>query len=77
MILMFHPVNIHTHLTGALFFCWLLATFQQQYFTHYTSITWLDTTVFVIFLISAVVCLLFSAFFHTSAAHSKEVGLKY
>ena len=66
-------VNIHSHLAGALLFCWILVTFQQQYLSNYVSITWLDTTVFVIFLVSAVLCLSFSATYHTSCAHSKEV----
>ena len=66
-------VNIHTHLGGAVLFLWILGTFRPQYFTRYVSTTWLDTAVFVIFLLSAVACLSFSAFFHTCAAHSKEV----
>ncbi|KAJ3540853.1 hypothetical protein NM688_g6169 [Phlebia brevispora] len=67
-------VNIHSHLAGALLFCWILATFREQYFAHYVSTNWIDTTVFTIFLISAVLCLSFSAFYHTCAVHSKEVA---
>lgn len=69
----FPAVNIHSHLGGALLFVVLLSTFRQVYFIHYTSITWMDIAVFVIFLSSAVFCLLCSAVFHTFSVHSEEV----
>lgn len=67
-------VNIHSHLWGAVLFLYLLATFYPAYLQHYPT-TWVDSAVFVVFLSSAVVCLLASAFFHTSTCHSEAVRL--
>ncbi|KAI0078360.1 HlyIII-domain-containing protein [Panus rudis PR-1116 ss-1] len=69
-------VNIHSHLIGAILFVWFLITFQQTYIARYEGTSWLDTSVFAIFLTSAVICLLFSASYHTFDAHSEEVSVK-
>jgi len=67
-------VNIHSHLLGALIFAWFLGTFRQVYFVHYDGTTWIDAAVFTIFLVSAILCLTGSAFYHTSCAHSQGVS---
>ncbi|GAA5994985.1 hemolysin III family protein [Rhodotorula paludigena] len=41
------------------------------------SVTWADTVGFASFLLSASVCLGFSAFFHTFLAHSQEVAVAW
>lgn len=69
-------VNIHSHLWGALLFVVLLATFQPKYVGAYETATWIDTCVFVVFLLSAVFCLIASAAFHTSTCHSERVSAK-
>lgn len=69
-----NSVNIHSHLMGAVLFAWLLGSFRQVYFVHYDQTTWIDTTVFAIFLSCAMMCLFFSAFYHTCSAHSAEVS---
>ncbi|KAI0642645.1 HlyIII-domain-containing protein [Trametes meyenii] len=67
-------VNIHSHLSGAVLFVALLATFPSVYFSHYESTTWADMAVFLIFLCSAIFCLFSSAFYHTFSVHSPEVA---
>ena len=67
-------VNIHSHLIGAVLFAWLLGTFRQVYFVHYEHTTWIDSTVFTVFLGSAILCLFGSAFYHTSCVHSEAVS---
>ncbi|KAL6306369.1 HlyIII-domain-containing protein [Sparassis latifolia] len=67
-------VNIHSHLGGAVLFAALLCTFQQVYFVHYESATAVDVVAFMIFLSSAVFCLLSSAFYHTFTVHSQEIS---
>ncbi|OBZ67987.1 ADIPOR-like receptor SPBC12C2.09c [Grifola frondosa] len=69
-------VNIHSHLGGALLFVILLCTFPQVYLVHYASTTWVDLTVFTIFLSSAVFCLFSSAFYHTFTVYSREVSAR-
>lgn len=68
-------VNILSHLAGAVLFLWILATFRGQYILAYSTTTWLDTSVFTIFLMSAVFCLVASAMFHTSTCHSAQVSM--
>ncbi|KAJ7598869.1 hemolysin-III related-domain-containing protein [Mycena floridula] len=62
-------VNIHSHLWGALLFL---------YFAFYTYMepypAWKDTALLEVFLFAAATCLSFSALFHTSTCHSKEVS---
>ncbi|CAK5261885.1 unnamed protein product [Mycena citricolor] len=67
-------VNIHTHLAGGILFIYFLATFREVHMQQYAASTWVDSAVLAVFLISAVFCLLASAFFHTSTCHSKEVA---
>lgn len=71
------PVNIQSHLFGGLLFCWLLATFRQEYLQQYETTTWADIGVFAIFLASAVTCLFCSAAYHTLGVHSKAVMLVF
>ncbi|KAG2139461.1 hemolysin-III related-domain-containing protein [Suillus cothurnatus] len=67
-------VNILSHLAGAVVFFWILVTFRGQYILTYSTTTWLDTSVFAIFLLSAVFCLTASAMFHTATCHSAQVS---
>ncbi|EGN92896.1 hypothetical protein SERLA73DRAFT_65012 [Serpula lacrymans var. lacrymans S7.3] len=66
-------VNIHSHLGGAVLFVFFLFTFPSSHVVTGASTTWLDTCVFVIFLLSAVFCLTASAIFHTATCHSEKV----
>jgi len=66
-------INIHSHLWGAVIFAYFLATFQSMYISRYPSTSWVDTFVFAIFLLSAIFCLAFSAVFHMSTCHSKNM----
>lgn len=68
------PVNIHSHLVGAVLFIFPVANFQSRYMYQYESSTWLDTIVFAVFLSSAVFCLTASAFYHTFSCHSELVS---
>jgi adiponectin receptor len=68
-----HPVNINTHLGGAIVFSMLLSSSQATYMTARESATWLDAVMLPIFLSSAIICLLCSACFHALMCHSKEV----
>ncbi|KAI0052140.1 HlyIII-domain-containing protein [Auriscalpium vulgare] len=67
-------VNIHSHLGAAFLFVGFLATFDSTYFRAHASVTWVDRAVFAIFLSSAVFCLLSSAFYHMSSAHSEPIA---
>ena len=69
-----HAVNIHSHLWGAVLFLVLLLTVYPVHIQSYSTVTWADLIVFHTFLLSAVLCLAASAFFHTSTCHSHEVG---
>ncbi|KAG9038951.1 hypothetical protein FRB95_013629 [Tulasnella sp. JGI-2019a] len=65
-------VNIHSHLWGAVLFLVLLViTFYKV--MHYPTVTWHDAAGFAVFLGAAVVCLGFSAAFHTAQCHSLPV----
>lgn len=66
-------MNIHSHLFGALLFCWLLVFLDQTYLASYPTVTWKDAAVFSIFLVSAVICMFLSAFYHTCGVHSEGV----
>uniref|UniRef100_A0A0W0FRI0 HlyIII-domain-containing protein n=1 Tax=Moniliophthora roreri TaxID=221103 RepID=A0A0W0FRI0_MONRR len=66
-------VNIHSHLWGAIAFCYLLMNAQSIHLRKYPT-AWMDFAMFSVFLISAILCLLCSAIFHTSTCHSKEVS---
>ncbi|KAI0697986.1 HlyIII-domain-containing protein [Cytidiella melzeri] len=67
-------VNIHSHLWGAVLFCYLLVTFHQRHIAGVDSATWEDAAMFALFLAASVTCLSFSAFYHTCDVHSKEVA---
>jgi len=62
-------VNIHSHLSGAVLFAYLLCTSHS---THATT-TWHDDAVFAIFLSSTIFCLLGSATMHAFSCHSEPV----
>ncbi|KAG8889739.1 tryptophan synthetase [Tulasnella sp. 332] len=65
-------VNIHSHLWGAvLFFVLLITTFFNV--MNYPTVTWHDAAGFAVFLTAAVICLSFSAAFHTAQCHSLPV----
>lgn len=66
-------VNIHSHLWGAVLFGYLLLTFYPNYVAHQHGASWIDVTVFAIFLVSAVFCLLASATLHAFTCHSPKV----
>ena len=70
-----HPVNIQTHLLGALLFVGLLGTFYHTYLAPYETVAWQDLVVFAIFLSAAVFCLLASSWYHTFSVHSREVWM--
>lgn len=69
-------VNIHSHLWGAVLFAYFCGTFYSSYIKPFTPVaTWHDSAVFLIYLLSAVVCLFSSALYHTSGCHSEKVLL--
>ncbi|KIJ35760.1 hypothetical protein M422DRAFT_180317, partial [Sphaerobolus stellatus SS14] len=65
-------INIHTHLWGAVLFLYLLTDFYRH-LSQYDSVNHYDIGAFLIFLVSAVVCLSFSSLYHTMSCHSKEI----
>jgi len=65
-------VNIHTHLWAALLFGYFLFDFYEH-INQYPTATVYDAAGFIIFLLSAIVCLTFSAGYHTMSCHSKIV----
>lgn len=67
-------VNIHSHLWGAVLFAFFLTDFYRH-MDIYPTTNVFDAAGFVIFLISAVICLSFSASYHTFNCHSKKVGI--
>ena len=67
-------VNIHSHLWGAVLFIFFLFTLYGR-LDKYPSVALYDLLNFAIFLVSAVVCLTFSASYHTMTCHSQGVGL--
>ncbi|KAF9494994.1 HlyIII-domain-containing protein [Pleurotus eryngii] len=69
-------VNIHSHLWGAVLFGYLLLTFYPNYVAHQHGASWIDVTVFAIFLVSAVFCLLASATLHAFTCHSPKIALR-
>lgn len=71
--LMSTVVNIHSHLWGAVLFGYLLLTFYPNYVAPQYGASWIDVTVFAIFLASAVFCLLASATLHAFTCHSPKV----
>lgn len=71
------PVNIHSHLWGAIVFAYFLSTYYQNYVEVHAMATWKDAAVFAIFLSAAIICLMASAFYHTSGCHSKEVRIQH
>lgn len=66
-------VNIHTHLWGATLFGFFLTDFYRH-MNQYSTTNFLDVAGFVIFLVSAVICLSFSASYHIFSCHSKKAG---
>ncbi|KAH8113970.1 HlyIII-domain-containing protein [Phellopilus nigrolimitatus] len=66
-------VNIHSHLWAAVFFLVLLFTNHTLVFARYPTATWIDSTMFSVFLCSAVFCLTSSACYHLAEAHSEHV----
>jgi len=79
-------VNIHTHLWGAVLFCFLIFSLGKpseyvpwgiQSFMEgsdlSSSVTWKDTFVFGTFFLTGMSCLGFSALFHTFSCHSHKV----
>ena len=69
------PVNIHSHLWGAVLFVYLLAIFHSTHILPHPSTTWKDSAVFMAFLSSVVFCLSGSAIYHMSGCHSEEVRI--
>ncbi|KAF8590070.1 HlyIII-domain-containing protein, partial [Ramaria rubella] len=65
-------VNIHSHLWGALLFVFFLCNIYSH-LDKYPSVNLYDVGGLVIFLVSAVMCLTFSASYHTMTCHSKVV----
>ncbi|KAF9485056.1 HlyIII-domain-containing protein [Pholiota conissans] len=66
-------INIHSHLWGAVLFGYFLATYYQNYVVLHAMSAWQDVAVIGIFLASAIICLVGSAFYHTSGCHSQAV----
>lgn len=66
-------VNIWTHLVGAFFFVVCTFWFHSQLATRYHSASKTDIFVFDCFFLGSIICLGFSATFHTLANHSAEV----
>ncbi|KAF7299704.1 Hemolysin-III channel protein Izh2 [Mycena chlorophos] len=66
-------VNIHTHLGGALLFGYFLATLHNVELKEFPT-TWMDSFMLVVFLSSAIFCLMTSATFHTASCHSQKVA---
>ncbi|KIY72679.1 HlyIII-domain-containing protein [Cylindrobasidium torrendii FP15055 ss-10] len=69
-------VNIHSHLWGAVLFIYLMLTVYSSHIQAYPTATWADMFIFQAFLVSAVICLGMSAFFHTSTCHSHQVAVR-
>jgi len=67
-------VNIHTHLWGAAFFFVLLVITLSNTLRSHSSVTWHDVAGFAVFLGAAILCLSFSAAFHTGNCHSLSVA---
>lgn len=59
---------------GAVLFLFFVATFNSTYITTHAATTWIDTAVFMIFLVGAVFCFICSATFHMVTCHSQEVS---
>lgn len=68
------PVNIWTHLGGAVFFAILLVLTLGKVMSHHTTVTWHDAAGFAVFLVATVICLSLSAAYHTSRCHSPTVS---
>ncbi|OCB90017.1 HlyIII-domain-containing protein [Sanghuangporus baumii] len=67
-------VNIHSHLWGAVLFLVLFFSSQLYVMARYPTATWVDSTMFSVFIISAVVCLTSSSFYHMAGCHSERVA---
>ena len=69
--------NIFSHLIGSLaFIAFIFST--HTYTMNYTESTrWSDHVVIAIFIVSAVLCLGFSAMFHTCSCHSQVVSAQW
>lgn len=66
-------INIHSHLWGAVLFLVLLVITFYETLSYHPTVTWHDVAGFVVFLAAAVICLSFSAMFHTGSCHSYKV----
>ncbi|KAL8820156.1 MAG: hypothetical protein Q9223_001573 [Gallowayella weberi] len=66
-------INIWTHLIGALFFALCACWFHSQLAQRYNSASQTDIFVFDVFFLGSILCLGFSAAFHTLSNHSAEV----
>jgi len=69
-------VNIHSHLWGGLLFVYIFCAFHPAYVSAHDALTWKDTAVVTIFLLSAISCMFGSSLYHTSECHSKEVSTR-
>ena len=69
-------VNIHSHLWGAVLFVFFLFTIYGRLMI-YPSASFYDTVNISIFLVAAVICLSFSASYHTMTCHSQTVRLPH
>eukprot|EP00049_Salpingoeca_infusionum_P026729 m.27569 g.27569 ORF g.27569 m.27569 type:complete len:598 (-) comp8943_c0_seq1:650-2443(-) len=65
--------NIYTHLVGAVLFVVFMVYAGSFYYPKHTNE---DRILFFVFWTTAVMCLMFSAIFHTILSHSKEVQHK-
>lgn len=67
-------VNIHSHLWAAILVAYLCTTFYGNHIKPFAPVsTWVDSAVFLTFLISAIACLSISASFHAFGCHSEKV----
>lgn len=67
-------VNIHSHLFGAILFLILFFTNQLYVVARYPTATWVDSTMFSIYILSTVFCLTSSSFYHMAGCHSESVA---
>ncbi|EKM76775.1 hypothetical protein AGABI1DRAFT_115647 [Agaricus bisporus var. burnettii JB137-S8] len=68
-------INIHSHLWAAILVAYLCTTFYGNHIKPFAPVsTWVDSAVFLTFLISAIACLSLSASFHAFGCHSEKVA---
>lgn len=70
-------VNIHTHLLGSITVLPYLVDHLLLHSSDHPTLRWQDTFHFTVFLVSAAVCLGFSATYHTLSCHSRKISKRW